>query len=594
MTVMFLGVKAVATIANFMARLLWVHVLVWPLSGFLSFFGFLFRKCCRGSRAVCGWTSYCRVQSPGPAPSPHIDCTPQGSAGAPGCHRRMAISLCYGRLFPLRWRVVWWASVLLWQPRLCGGKCDELSKSQGDCLHHNAECQGPCLIHDDPMWSAPQTIAGDLAVGWDGDFYVVPRHPHGRCHVTEVPGRVFLIEDVASLGHMQMSFAALFSFLVAQPVGAHVAVAWERSADEFVRIRAAYYEPLLRLFQAHFAERGRLALRTLPSEPGLCYRSGNVTVRSCVAGPLGDGLGHCAAWFASARVVARWRQFLTQGLPLPRGLYAPEHSLCRSPAGHRWRVLVYNRAHGLARSLDAPYTVIADVARHLRRRLGPGRAAVDFHQERSGRRNATDFAANCALFGRYDVLVLVHGAAMSNLVCARPCARVLELGFGKYNMFRPLVQQLGLVHCLAPVHFPNENWLADAGDLMPRDRVVMPRDLWPCLDALVALPGVRAGAGVEGRRRPAESPPPAGNRTTDAGQAVLPRLPGQPDPRGSAGGAIGGAQSEGPHNRRRQTGWAGRAGEGGPGVEGGERPRGRAATPEQDGTHAYEPFPRVP
>ena len=348
-----------------------------------------------------------------------------------------------------------------------------------------------------PLWSLPKTIAGDLNITDDGWFDVVshqnftctasglqptsePKGPDGAGPAIKLHPNVFLIEDVSALGHMQMSFAALFSFLVQQPSGAHVAVAWERPAgkanalnETFAAIRSAYYEPLLGLLTRHFAREKGMTLESLPrSADRTCYRTGRVTVRRCMAG-YDEACGHCGAWFATPGVVVEWRRFLAQSLGHPMPPYGGARPACR-PNTERWAVLVFDRARRFARSFRHPERLRAQVARHLNASAPAVAVAVDYYQHPARRFEATNFTAQCDLFARYDLIIMAHGGAMSNLVCARACAMVVEVGFQPDGMYAPLALQLGLVRC----------WVqADSTFHLP----VMPKDPRRCLDQFVAM-----------------------------------------------------------------------------------------------------------
>ena len=152
-------------------------------------------------------------------------------------------------------------------------------------------------------------------------------------------------------------------------------------------------------------------------------------------------------------------------------------NLCHMAPGYRWAVLLFNRPPESDRTLADSRAVETHIVHHLRARLGAEGATVD-HHESQGRLNATTFASNCAVFAKYDLIVAVHGAALSNLICARPCTRILEMGFNATSMYRPLISQLDLIYCFAEVTRPK------AGSNL-RQHVVMPQDLRPCLDLLI-------------------------------------------------------------------------------------------------------------
>ena len=100
---------------------------------------------------------------------------------------------------------------------------------------------------------------------------------------------------------------------------------------------------------------------------------------------------------------------------------------------------------------------------------------MTYHQHHKG----GTFDSQCALFGGFDLFVMVHGAGMANLVCARPCAAVVEIGWGAASVFNVLARQLLHHHCFVAVT-PESQFTG----------FVMPANLTACLQRYVRLRGL--------------------------------------------------------------------------------------------------------
>ena len=84
--------------------------------------------------------------------------------------------------------------------------------------------------------------------------------------------------------------------------------------------------------------------------------------------------------------------------------------------------------------------------------MGFSPGSVSYYQFGGKREDAKPWEWNCRYFSQFDVIVIVHGAAVSNIVCTPPGAGVVEIGpeTGKISMYRPLVQQLGIAYKFVP------------------------------------------------------------------------------------------------------------------------------------------------
>ena len=91
----------------------------------------------------------------------------------------------------------------------------------------------------------------------------------------QTPRQLFLIEDMFTLGHMQMSFAALFSHLVSLPAGAELLVSFVHSAAReypgWRGVVSLYYFPLLKSLVKYAAKHRGIILRVLRSTDPLYY-----------------------------------------------------------------------------------------------------------------------------------------------------------------------------------------------------------------------------------------------------------------------------------------------------------------------------------
>merc|ERR1712113_835470 len=76
--------------------------------------------------------------------------------------------------------------------------------------------------------------------------------------------------------------------------------------------------------------------------------------------------------------------------------------------------------------------------------------SLEYHQRKSHETWYT-FEDNCQRMAKADLIIMVHGAGLSNLICAHPDARVIEINQLKLtpSMYWYLARQMGLSYCFA-------------------------------------------------------------------------------------------------------------------------------------------------
>lgn len=289
-------------------------------------------------------------------------------------------------------------------------------------------CTVTCPPAVRPLWSTP-TVFPLRALHFNRTQAKVVLDPSGVCGPGgRSVGRAFLLEDLPALGHMQMSFAALFSYLCAVPRGASVLVLWELPAKDLSQVQRVYYGPLLAAIARFFGERG-VTVTDVRAEAmradGQCFAASSVAVRTCQVPPsINPYIGHCASWFATPGDVGTFRRFLHTAVGLPP---LPLHNCCGDDTPRTWAALLYDRPEGVKRRFQNPQKVRSNIARFFARKWSTATVELDYYRFTGQREDAESFAENCARFAHYDLIVIVHGAAMANLLCARPCATVIEI-----------------------------------------------------------------------------------------------------------------------------------------------------------------------
>eukprot|EP00667_Euglena_gracilis_P012035 EG_transcript_12325 len=332
-------------------------------------------------------------------------------------------------------------------------------------------------------WAPPVPHFGgsvELAHGWAKCRAGVACAPNA----THVPP-TFVIEDVTTVGHMIMSFTSLFSFMAAAPPNSTVMVVWGRSPATSdlgsLQIRRQFFVPLLRQFGAYFARRKRLRYQTLDtaheSDSG-CYNTPLCAIRNCVyqqpASPHICCSGHCGSWFASPAAVGEWRGMLH----LQYGVALPLQN-CRDDWRGALSVLIYDRPPNGARSFKNPYQLRKQVYDHLRAAWPNRNLLVQSHSFLE-----TDFETQCQLFAQFDMIVMVHGSGLVNLVCARPCAMVIEVAWWYQSIIQVLAAHTALHHCYAQVA---DHQLADPYHHFSNSPAIEVKNLTSCLDRFVLL-----------------------------------------------------------------------------------------------------------
>lgn len=228
------------------------------------------------------------------------------------------------------------------------------------------------LLVENRQWAATPRRLGTLKC----DNY------DGKNLTDAITARIYWIEDVASLGHMQMSFVQLFQFL--QQIHANgvvregdtVYACFLRKGGDLEPVRATYYVPMLADILAFAKKQWNLTVQEMDSEVCLpplfkgdpstfnfqdiellnesssvpCHeflppstQRVSVHVRQCTTKQY---IGHCGAWFHDAAAVENWRRFLSVQVGIP------------CDVSRNSSILVFDRAKGYKRSLIHPLEVV--------------------------------------------------------------------------------------------------------------------------------------------------------------------------------------------------------------------------------------------
>jgi hypothetical protein len=178
--------------------------------------------------------------------------------------------------------------------------------------------------------------------------------------------------------------------------------------------------------------------------------------------------GHCGAFFADGGSVAAWRRFLVLRYDMWTSWYG--QSVRRGVADHDdhdarpqrpLRVLILNRCP--PERAASNFSLLGTVGGARGRHLTPETQEQIYRVVKSRCRliasgcslqvlttgcTVEGFGNNCKLFGSFDLLVAVHGAALANLWCATPGASVIEVTLHHGDtMWVPLIRQMGLGYC---------------------------------------------------------------------------------------------------------------------------------------------------
>ena len=363
----------------------------------------------------------------------------------------------------------------------------------------------PPLVRGVRSCNSSETANFDVYdIGEEGDERRLERYPGGH-HLEGEVAELFVIEDAPSLGHMMMSFVQLFSWIytaarrsedeildrmgykgpnygevsrrnkTAEVGGATtIYVTFQHNYDH--PAKRALFEPLLSDIKDFAASELAVHLVDIdytedivknfpcPADSG-AHRL-RVSVRGCTNHPKGlDWTGHCAAWFDSAPSVRRWRSFLRKSVDISYfwGHNEPNWDSKvrnRNPRDGE-KVLVFDRARGEKRSLTDPNAVIQWVEESCSVCNVTYYAfeEADKESELHGGGNTQSWKWNAHFFAMYDIIVIVHGAAVTNQLYSAPGTGLIEIGRGDgdTSMYMPLGSQLGLWRKGVPFSGPGFN-----------------------------------------------------------------------------------------------------------------------------------------
>eukprot|EP00667_Euglena_gracilis_P013601 EG_transcript_14040 len=275
------------------------------------------------------------------------------------------------------------------------------------------------------------------------------------CYSTTKILHAFHLQDIVSVGHMHRTFTTFFSYLLAVPPQSKVVAVWGESINASrhasVVVKQLVYEPMLQMYQRFFNKHRGLQIQVIEfSNTTECLHVQELGNRQCILEKVPKLVvgttGNCGNWFASAETVAAWRAMLAS----EAGLTFPLHNLVPVPERSPWvpwSVLVYDRPGG--RRFQDPEGIRKTTLTYLRRHIPSTNFIVQRHIFLE-----PDFYAQCHLFNRYDLIILVHGAGASHMVCARPGAMVIEVGWWWYGSFFVLARQLGTGRAWPPPQWP--------------------------------------------------------------------------------------------------------------------------------------------
>jgi hypothetical protein len=335
---------------------------------------------------------------------------------------------------------------------------------------------------------APPSISVNASVEISGATPAICTHP-GKCSTVRAVGHVFIIEDRSSLGHMMMSFTSLFSWLARltlEEVTDEATAIWGSDPTDHGGskvIRDVFFTPMLHSFINFFGQKSMKidVLDHLNQSHKGCYKSKSCAVRNCVMHnhqiptTAHGTTGHCASWFSDPSSVGLWRTMLSDELKI----HVPTHNCHRDT--QKWaHVLIYARPTKTARAWKNAQRLAEEVHRHLSAAWdGVGiLVQVHFHKEDS-------WASQCRLFSQYDLIVGVHGAGLTNLVCARPCAMIIEVAWSPYTFITVLASHIGIHHCAANVS--TALWKDGKAYSNFFNGDIEPADITTCLNQFVAI-----------------------------------------------------------------------------------------------------------
>ncbi len=281
-----------------------------------------------------------------------------------------------------------------------------------------------------------------------------------QCGSSPNTSHLFVIEDACSLGHMQMSFIQLFSWMLHVALeGSTVAYTiFEARCGELQQIKDKYYLPMLGGFMNYSESELGLQLKLLdtnsPDELMSCrnrWLPNNTSVQLSRRGcSRGNWIGHCSAWFPNTPGVVQWQKFLH------KTVLSTMKDVSFTAQAAKLRVLVFDRAKGYKRTLLDP-TEVENVTS-----ANCNESSVTYYQFAGKREDAAPWEWNCRYFSQFNVIVIVHGAAVSNIVCTPPGSGLVEIGpaltGGKVSMYMSLVQQLGIMYKFVPFARGRDNF----------------------------------------------------------------------------------------------------------------------------------------
>ena len=278
-----------------------------------------------------------------------------------------------------------------------------------------------------------------------GDRLVRPV-PRSTCephrNATQLPGRVWLMNSVPELGLMIHDFTQMVEFFETLPRGANVTVLWGtlHMAGGF---RQQWAQPFVDLLIRYYRQRRNItAVQLSSTSEGFRQRafwSAMVRSYTCIWQKHPPFHGNCAGFFNSLTGPIALRRMVAHATGAKLSMRA-----CYSGPWTPLSVLLFDRER--RRMFRNPKKMVHEVNSTLRQ-AWPARE-IQFQYLKTP---PVGLVAQCRLFARFDFIIMAHGAAMSNLICARPCAMVAEIGWGARSKWLFLRKPMMLHSCFVGV-----------------------------------------------------------------------------------------------------------------------------------------------
>ena len=286
-------------------------------------------------------------------------------------------------------------------------------------------------------------------------------------NTTHLRGHVWLMNSPPELGLMIHDFTQMVEFYETCPPRTQVTLLWGDSRIK-VEFRRQWADPFLDLLIGYYQQRKNITTVQLSSLSAGYQRSvawsRAVLSHTCLWRLHPPHHGNCAGFFNSHTGPKALRRMVSATTGADLHMQA-----CRGGSDTPLSVLLFDRQ--MRRYFKNPKKMQLEVNTTLRQ-AWPTRQ-VDFQYIN---KPPAGLVAQCRLFSQFDFIIMAHGAGMSNLICARPCAMVAEIGWGARSKWLFLRKPMMLHSCFVAV----TNRSAFYGSIEPTN-------LTSCVNKFIAL-----------------------------------------------------------------------------------------------------------